>query len=805
MMKNLIKYLPVLVIFISCNEGREYDNQIQIQGLLDEVEVIRDEAGINHIYASNQHDLFMAQGYCAARDRLFQFEIWRRQATGTVAEILGPRELNRDIGTRLFKFRGDMKREMQHYHPEGEAIIIAYTEGVNAYIKEMLENPDLLPVTFKALNIKPQEWTAEVVISRHQGLLGNIGTELSIGRAVAKLGPEKVKEYYWFHPKNPIIALDPSIDGELLFHDILELYQSFRTAVKFQPEDIIPEYRIQEETSKSSADIENGQDIHEQLLIGSNNWVVNPSLTANGHTYMANDPHRRLSIPSLRYMVHLSAPGWNVIGGGEPEIPGVSIGHNDYGAWGLTVFRTDGEDLYVYDLNPENLNQYQYQDNWEDMTVISEIIPVKNSKNVNVELRYTRHGPVTYIDSLNYKAYAVRCAWMEPGGSPYLASLRMNQAENWDEFREACNFSNIPGENMIWADREGNIGWQAVGIAPLRKNFSGLVPVPGDGRYEWDGYLPIIQKPNTYNPEKGFIATANQNVTPENYTYWDAIAYRWSDAYRGNRINEVLGSGEKLTMEDMMKLQTDYLSIPARTLVPFLKNLPFNDSLTRKARKFLLDWDYVLDKGSIPAGIYIAWERELQRKMFEYMPDPEAQEVIPNVQMTTLIRWILNPETKFGQEAESKRNNYLAGTFTTAVDGLSKRFGYNMASWRYGQDKYKHVQIIHPLGKVVNQELQIQFNTLSMPRGGNQYTPGATSGANNQTSGASFRIIVDVNDWDSSVGTNSPGQSGDPESRFYKNLFVPWTSDEYFPVYFSKNKIASVTVEKIKLIPKNGN
>jgi penicillin amidase len=803
-MRNLIKYLPLLVVFISCNRDSEHNNQIQIQGLFDKVEVIRDEAGINHIYAGNQHDLFMAQGYCAARDRLFQFEIWRRQATGRVAEILGPRELKRDIGTRLFMFRGNMKKEMQHYHPEGESIINAYVEGVNAYIKEVLENPDLLPVTFRALNIKPQEWTPEVVISRHQGLLGNIGIELSIGRAVAKLGPEKVKEYYWFHPKDPEIALDPSIDEELLFQDILELYNSYRSSVKFQPEDIIPEYRIQGDSSTASTDIENGQDIQEQLWTGSNNWVVKPSLTANGHSYMANDPHRSLSIPSLRYMVHLSAPGWNVIGGGEPEIPGVSIGHNDYGAWGLTVFRTDGEDLYVYDLNPENLTQYLYQDGWVDMTQINESIPVKNSENVTVALRYTRHGPVTYIDSLNHKAYAVRCAWMEPGGSPYLASLRMSQAESWDEFRDACNFSNIPGENMIWADREGNIGWQAVGIAPIRKNFSGLVPVPGDGRYEWEGYLPIIQKPNIYNPEKGFIATANQNVIPEDYTHWDAIAYRWADPYRGDRINEVLGSGKKFSMEDMMNLQTDYLSIPARTLVPLLKNLPFKESLTRQARNKLLDWDYMLDKESIPAGIYIAWERELQRKMFEYFPDPEVQEVIENIQMTTLIRWMMNPETKFGRNAESKRDNYLAGTFITAVDGLSRRFGDNTAGWQYGQEKYKHVQITHPLGEVVNKELQDQLNTVLMPRGGNQYTPGSTSEEDNQTSGASFRIIVDVNDWDSSVGTNSPGQSGDPESPFYKNLFESWAEDEYFPVYFSKSRIESVSVEKLKLIPKNG-
>ena len=804
-MNKMLKFVPALVLIFACNGGREYDDQIQVEGLLEAVEVLRDESGINHIYASNQHDLFMAQGYCAARDRLFQFEIWRRQATGTVAEILGARELNRDIGSRLFRFRGDMEREMQHYHPEGEAIIRAYVAGVNAYIKEVLANPDLLPVTFKALNIRPQEWTPEVVISRHQGLLGNIGTELSIGRAVAKLGPEKVKEYYWFHPKDPDIELDPSLDGSLLFDDILALYNAYRVPVKFQPEDIIPEYRVKEDPGKKTADQIVPPDIHEQLWVGSNNWVVNPSLTENGHAYMANDPHRRLSVPSLRYMVHLSAPGWNVIGGGEPEIPGVSIGHNDYGAWGLTVFRTDGEDLYIYDLNPENLKQYRYRDDWEDMTVIHEIIPVKGSDDVNVELCYSRHGPITYVDSFNFKAYAVRCAWMEPGGSPYLASLRMNQAENWEEFREACNFSNIPGENMIWADREGNIGWQAVGIAPIRRNFSGLVPVPGDGRYEWDGYLPIIQKPNTFNPDKGFIATANQNVTPEDYAHWDAISYRWADAYRGDRINEVLGSGKQLSMEDMMNLQTDYLSIPARTLVPLLQNLPFADSLAVKAREYLLDWDYVLDKESVAAGIYIAWEKELHRKIFEYMPDDDAQPIIGSVQTTTLIRWILNPETKFEPDPISRRDFYLNSTFTSAVHDLSVRFGGNIAGWQYGQEQYKHVQIKHPLGEVVKKDLQERLNTPLMPRGGSQHTPGSTSGSNNQATGATFRIIVDVNDWDASVGMNSPGQSGDPESRFYKNLFVPWANDEYFPLYYSKKSIEAAAVEIVKFTPNNGN
>ncbi|NND79959.1 MAG: penicillin acylase family protein [Maribacter sp.] len=795
-------FLLFLLILLSCKKKTELTHSINITGLKESVEVIRDDVGINHIYANNQHDLFFAQGYCAAKDRLFQFEIWRRQATGTVSEILGKRELKRDIGTRLFKFRGDMNTEMKHYHPDGIEILTAYKNGVNAYIDEVLKKPELLPITFKALNILPQKWTTEVIISRHQGLLGNITEELDIGRAVAKVGAQKVKEYLWFHPKDPKIDIDPAIKGDLLSDDILELYNAYRKPIKFKPGDIVPKYRIAETKvaiAKRIATPENSK--KDKLFVGSNNWVTSPELSKNGHTYMANDPHRRLAIPSLRYYVHLSAPGWNVIGGGEPEIPGISIGHNEYGAWGLTVFETDGEDLYVYDLNPDNPNQYKYNGTWEDMLVIKEKIKVRDSTDVEVDLKYTRHGPVTFVDQANHKAYAVKCAWLEPGGSPYLASLRMNQAKTWEEFKEACNYSHIPGENMIWGDTNGNIGWQAVGIAPIRRNFSGLVPIPGDGRYEWDGYLPIIQKPSLYNPEKGFIATANQNVTPEDYTEWDAIGFGWSDPYRGMRVNEVLGSGKKLNMEDMKQLQTDYLSIPARVLVPLLVNLNTTNPLVVKAQEKFKDWDFKLDKNSITAGIYVAWEEELQDKLLDYFPDPGAEMLLEYVQMARLLEWILNPEKKFGKNSSEKRDAYLLGTFESAVEQLQAQYGPDMNSWKYGQANYKHVQIKHPLGEVVNTTLNAKLNTVLKPRGGNQHTPGSTGSNKRQTSGATFRIIVDVNDWDKTVGSNPPGQSGNPESPFYKNLYDQWANDAYFPVYFSKAKIDSVQREKVFLVP----
>ena len=787
-------------------------------GLNAPVEIIRDHWGINHIYAENEYDLFFAQGHAAARDRLFQFEVWRAQATGTVADMLGESELERDIGFRLFKYRGDMTQEMNHYHDRGSVIIPAYVDGVNAYIAETEADPSLLPVEFELLGIRPKRWTPEVVISRHQGLLGNIGAELNYGRAVAALGDEAVKRVANFHPGEPDIALDPAIDGALLSPDILGLYNAFRGQVRFRPEHLVPEHRGDEEAfarleaampgaraeasswkeAPSWRDALAWQDLED---IGSNNWIVSGRLSESGFPLMANDPHRAQSSPSLRYWVHLVGPGWNVIGGGEPEIPGVSIGHNEYGAWGLTVYRTDGEDLYVYETDPEDPDRYRYKDGWEEMTVITEDIPVKGQAPHRAEFKYTRHGPVVFEDPDNNVAYAVRAAWLEPGGAPYLASLRMDQAKTWEEFVEACNYSNIPGENMIWADREGNIGWQAVGIAPVRRNWSGLVPVPGDGRYEWDGYLPIKAKPSVFNPGEGFFATANNHVTPPDYPYRDAIGWEWSDPYRWARASEVLGSGRRHTMADMMALQTDYHSIPARTLVPMLRHVTATDDDTERARHRLLAWDFVLAPESVVAGIYNAFESRLRGNVNALFVPENARGLLRGMAMVKIVAHLTSPGGEFGDDPVAGRDAVLLRSLEQAVADLRGKLGRDMDAWQYGQADYKHATIFHPLSRAVSDEWADLFTVGPLPRGGNSFTLNNTGGGDNQTSGASFRIIVDTGDWDRAVGTNTPGQSGDPDSPFYENLFELWANDRYFPVFYSRERVESVAAERLMLTP----
>ena len=793
------------LLFSNCVFGQE-TTQVTLDGLDKPVEILKDHWGISHIYAETEHDLFFAQGYSAARDRLFQFEIWRAQATGTVAEILGSRAVDRDHGTRLFKFRGPMHEEMNHYHPRGVDIITSFVHGVNAYIDEALQDPDSLPLPFKLLDIQPRHWTEEVVISRHQGLLGNISLELSTGRAVCAIGEDKVRELRYFHPHDPILALDPLIDCDsLLNNDILHLYNSYRRPIRFQPDDIaLAQYRNTEEAYETIADIliEEERDLQKRSIddIGSNNWVVSGDLTQDGWPMMINDPHRSQAVPSLRYWSHLVGPGWNVIGGGEPEIPGISIGHNEHGAWGLTVFNTDGEDLYVYETNPDNPSQYRYLGEWEEMRVISETIEVKDASPVSVELKYTRHGPVVFEDQDNSLAYAIRPAWMEVGGSPYLASLRMDQATSWEEFREASNFSNIPGENMIWADRQGNIGWQAVGIAPIRRNFSGMVPVPGDGRYEWDGYLPIKAKPNEFNPDRGYIETSNSNYTEPDYPYLDAIGFTWTDPYRWARGSEVLGSGRKFNMTDMVELQHDYLSIPARTLIPFFKELESDDLEVEQARQMLLNWDFVLGKDSVEAGIYVAFERQLLDNI-ELLKVPEIAKSYVSVGMKTAIDMLLAPDGDFGNDPIQGRDEFLLQTLSQGIQNLKQKLGPEFKDWVYGQEDYKHALIRHPLSPALNEELRDRLNVGPAPRGGNGFTLGNTGSGDNQTSGASFRIFVDTRDWDNTLGMNTPGQVGDPDSPLYDNLFELWANDKVFPAFYSREKIESVLFEKLDLIP----
>jgi penicillin amidase len=771
------------------------------RGLRAPVTLVRDSAGVVHIRAQNEHDLFFAQGWSAARDRLFQLELWRRQATGTLAEVLGPAAIPKDIASRAFRFRGNLARELAHYHPRGAAIITAFVEGINAYIGETEKNVALLSPEFRWLNWRPGRWTPAIVVSRHNGLSQNADGEIELAQAVATLGEARAKALLALAPDPVVLALDSALSAATLTPAGLRVFLARTAPVPWSPAHVAPEVRRAAQRA-DSASREVAQSVGDTARkVESNNWVVSGQRTATGKPILANDPHRAITAPSLRYFVHLEAPGWNVIGGGEPSLPGISIGHNPHGGWGLTIFGLDTEDVYVYRVRVvRGAPQYWYRGAWTPMRAERERIRVRGAADTVITQYFTRHGPVTAIDHARGIAYAVRAAWLEIGGAPYLASLRFAQARSWQEFRAATAFHRMPAENLVWVDTSGTIGWQAVGFAPIRTGWTGLVPVPGDGRYEWNGFLPILELPHLVDPPSGHIATANENNVPAGYAHANALGRQWAEPWRVQRIREVLDTTTRATAHSMAALQQDVTSLVSRRLAHTIvrrasaacpMTLAGTDASTRARCVLQGDTSGTLAASSASGAVIVALERELLRRnrdaVFADYDDPTLRSLATPVFMA----WVDTVSVRVLDEA-----------LRAVGDSLTRRFGADPAGWRYGDRAFKHVTIRHPLQSVVDSATGASLLAGPLPRGGAQHTVNMTGAGDNQTSGASFRVVLDAADWDRSLATNTPGQSGDVRSPHYRDLFADWVAGRYFPLAFTAAAVARRTESVTELRPR---
>ena len=770
---------------------------LSLNGLKAPVEIRKDQWGISHIYANNQHDLFFTQGFNAARDRLFQFEMWRRRATGTLAEVQGEKALAHDKGARLLRFQGDINKEMAHYHDDGIEIITAFVAGVNAYIELTRKEPARLPFEFSLLGIKPGLWTPEVVISRHNALTGGISTELMLSKTITDIGPELTAKILPFE-RTPYLGEREGVDLSEISDAVMTDYIASRRMPAFSQQDVVEDHSH----LPLPDDLTQGNEIADYLMdpintpLGSNNWVIAGERTKSGKPLMANDPHRSIQNPSLRYMVHLNAPGWNVIGAGEPVLPGVSIGHNEFGAWGLTIFRIDQEDLYVYEINPKDQNQYRYKDQWKDMRVERDTINVKGQAPESVVLKYTVHGPVVHEDTANGRAYAMRAAWLEQGAAPYLASLRMDQATTWNEFRAACDYSGLPGENMVWADKHGDIGWQSVGLTPIRLGWDGRLPVPGNGDFEWQGFAPINVMPHVTNPSSGYYGTANHNNVPKDYP--NIFADFYSDPARAARLVEVLSQTKRHSIEDSMALQYDNKSMTAEVMVPIITDIKSHRK-TKRAIKMLSDWEYRLDRDSAAAALYDRWEQGMLSALNKQLLPNRPTSARQLISRPKLMEWMVTPpEFVFGKNPERARNKMIADYLTAAIESLNGEFGID--NWTYGDVHFTSID--HPLKALSDDNHKAGLEIGPLPRGGGPNTLNANHGTAKQTAGASFRMIADTADWSTAVGTNTPGQSGDPSSPYYNNLFENWNKGEYFPLYFARDVIEENTHSYTRLQPK---
>ncbi len=729
---------------------------LKTEGLQQPVTVLRDQWGIAHIYAQNQHDLFFAQGFVAAQDRLFQMELWKRAGQGRLAEVLGPSAAGRDRYARLLRYRGDMKAEYSSYAPDGFEILQAFTDGINAYIR----NGRTLPIEFKMAGFRPEPWRPEDCLSRMAAfsVTANATAELRNAATLAALGPEKSR--LLLRP-DPDTQLDPAAGADMswLSADLLKGMIGGDARIEF-PAD--------------------------QNNVGSNNWTISGKLTASGKPFLANDPHRVIAVPSLRYIVHLVAPGWDLIGSGEPALPGISIGHNRNIAWGLTIFPVDQQDLYLEELNPSDSMQYKSGDHWEKFRTEQTTINIKGGPPQTVTLKFTSRGPVLWEDNTHHHALSLRWVGSEPGTAGYLASLSLDRANNWDEFLNAMQRWKLPPENMVYADTQGNIGEQSAGLTPIR-SWTGLLPAPDDAKHEWSGFVPLDELPRSFNPAEGFIATANNKTIPENYKY--KVGYSWSP-FRVQRIREALNESvkqqHKFTLADMQALQNDVLSLHARELIALL---PETDGPWVKV---LRNWDDRLTADSQPALIYEVWQVQVQQAVLRKVAGsvPHAPESPGPQQVLDYLRT--------GPLSAEDRNHLLLNSLTEAISELKKLEGPDPAKWTWGA--LHTITIRHSLDLQPGVKSLVDLGPISRPGDGN--TVNATGGASfKQGSGASYREIFDLSNWDNSLAINTPGQSGQPGSPHYSDLLQMWSEGKYFPLFYSREKVEANATERLVLQP----
>ena len=706
-----------------------------------QIEILRDHWGVPHIYAKNTSDLFYAQGYFAAKDRLFQLDLWRRQNTGHLAEMLGESAIPRDRIARLVRYRGDWDAEWKSYSPDAKLIATEFVAGINAYINSL---GGKRPMEFEVAGYDPSRWEPEDVTARIAGLLmtRNAASEVQRSEEIRTFGLETVNRMM---PPDPFITLSvpKGLDLALIGKEILADYRAAIATPRFD-------------------------NINE---VGSNNWVVDGTMTATGKPLLANDPHRPVMLPSLRKTWHLVAPGWNVYGAGEPALPGVALGHNEQIAWGFTIVGIDQQDLYVEKLNPENPNEYRYKGEWKKLDIEHQKLKVKGRGEQDIELRYTMHGPVLYEDRAKNVAYALKWVGAEPGGAGYLAALGLMRAKNWDEFLKGVDKYQVPSENLVYADTSGNIGWVAAGAAPIRKGWSGLLPVPGDsGEFEWDGYLPLSAHPQKYNPKEHYIATANHDILPPDYP--NQLSFEWALPFRFERIKQMLESRKNWDRMDFERLQQDVMSLPARRFQEILKRWsPGEGTPAAAAVKEILSWDGQLRVASNAALLYELWLARLPAALF-------GRELGAAVNLETTLKAL---ESSGGSKA-----------LETALAGALAQLEKMPADERQWGSLHT-ITFRHPLGKK-------EWELGPVARPGDANTVNATSGAAyKQNAGASYRQVIDVSNWDRSVMTNVPGESGDPASKHYRDLVDDWAHGVYHPMAYSRKYVEASTEEKFVL------
>jgi len=803
----LIIVVGVAIFILSRQSFPQIEGSIALPGLNAQVEVIRDSNGIPHIYASNEHDLFMAQGYVHAQDRFFQMDLWRHTGSGRLAEMFGKSQVETDKFLRTMGWARVAAEELKIADPSMLSALGNYAKGVNAYLADHKGSKlsfEYVILSLLAPDYSPEPWTplhtatwAKVMAF---DLSGNSSAWRDLQRAqlYALLGEDRAKDLTPDYKDTHPIIVPEGVGKE---------WTPERSLAQLSP-------------SGSQGNALEFAGISSNEIIGSNNWVISGERTISGDPILANDPHLGVQLPSIWYEIGLHCQPisetcrYNLAGFSFAGAPGVIIGHNDDIAWGITNAGPDVLDLYIEKINPANENQYEVNGEWIDMQIVEEEILVAGGESVPISIRYTRHGPLfSDVDerfddlesttNLNLPAdYAVSVRWtaFEPS-RVFESILKLNQASNWDEFRSALQLWSVPAQNFVYADKEGNIGYQLPGQIPVRAGGNGALPYPGwTDEHEWIGLIPFVDLPSALNPSKGFIVTANNAIAGSDYAY--PLSNTWDAGYRAQRLEELIAGRPKVSIEYIQEMSGDNYNAMGPILVPLLTNLSFQDSKMDELVQSLNGWDYQNDIDSAPAAIFNAFWRQLLITTFE----DELPENIPGSSRAFAIieNLIQDPNNEWWDDGSTPEDEdletILRRAFEAGIVEIEDLLGSNAESWTWGELHFRTFNSplgIGPLGLI--------FNRGPFPSAGGSSIVNATEWNESLDyqvrSLPSMRMVVDFSNLDNSVTMHTTGQSGHTFHPHYMDMAEAWGNIEFHPMFWTRSLIEAAAEGTLTLVP----
>jgi penicillin amidase len=775
----------ILVIFIGVYTYLrftlpDYNGEITVPGIIKPVEIIRDSYGMPHIYAQTDEDIYFALGYCMAQDRLFHMDLTRRAARGKLAEILGQDLVAVDKFFRTITAGKSFEEIADAYTPDTRSASKAYAAGVNHFIAH---HKGPLPIEFTILGYTPEPWEPADGVAVHYVMAADLNSAFTIemlhAAVIEKVGEKMAQEIFRNYAEGYPLIIPEGLTA-LDFLKTLSLAREIRG------------------TEGGGA---------------SNSWVVSGKKSASGGPILANDPHLGHRSPGIWYEAHMVSPSMNVSGALLPGIPFVIIGANEHVAWGFTNVMADDADFYIERINPANPDQYEFMGRWEDMTIKEEVIKVKGADNVKFKVRLTRHGPI--VDEINQykepKNTALSVRWTAYDMLVANPFYYLNTAGSIEDIERAADHFKCPGQNWVYADDKGNIGyWAAVGI-PIRDGFSGAVPVPGwDGKHEWKGYVPTRKQPHLKNPARGWIATANNKHVGDDYPY--PISHYYAMPDRFVRIQEMITAKPKFDTQDFAEMQVDFYVVLAKEWVPMmlasLSGKQFSEK-EKKAIAALKNWNFVAGAEGIAPTVFHATVNAMIKNTFKkrlgtdlYGQYVKNKDLVFNA-MRNLITagqssWFDDPDSA---EVEGI-NDIIAKSFAEAVTYLEEKMGSNVDDWKWGD--LHTLTLYHPFGK--SSSLMGYFMNIGPnPMGGSMATvnpqPYKLSQPWEGYHGASLRYIIDFANRKNSRRVIPAGISGNFMSPHYDDQAELWRTGKYRPFVLDRKSVEADARYTLKMQP----